>query len=352
MGYIIKINGNSFDQNQLINVCKDYIALNRKDYYSEVYSFILKWFDDKDYIYLKTSGTTGSPKTISLKKIHLINSAIATSRYFGLDSSMNLLLCLPVTFIAGIMMIVRAFVNKCNLIIEEPKSNPFIDVNETIHFTAITPFQLFHSIDTIRSKEIRNIIVGGSEISAYLEGKVSELKTNVYATYGMTETCSHVAIRSVNNPSNSDVYLAMDNITFSTDDQKCLIIHAPLISDNPIYTNDCVELIDKKRFRWLGRRDNIINSGGLKISPEWIEKKISTVLKYDYFISSIPDDALGEKVVLVVENSTIINKDEEFLNLKNILSKYEMPKDIVYVDKIIRSENGKILRKETMKKYR
>jgi len=250
------------------------------------------------------------------------------------------------------MMIVRAFVNKCNLIIEEPKSNPFIDVNETIHFTAITPFQLFHSIDTIRSKEIRNIIVGGSEISAYLEGKVSELKTNVYATYGMTETCSHVAIRSVNNPSNSDVYLAMDNITFSTDDQKCLIIHAPLISDNPIYTNDCVELIDKKRFRWLGRRDNIINSGGLKISPEWIEKKISTVLKYDYFISSIPDDALGEKVVLVVENSTIINKDEEFLNLKNILSKYEMPKDIVYVDKIIRSENGKILRKETMKKYR
>lgn len=352
---LLKINGVTYKDSELINLCKKKIKSSNNVLEKEIYEFILKWFDSGDYISVQTSGTTNKPKLIRLSKQHMLNSAINTINYFNIKEYHNILLCLPTRFISGKMMIVRAYVSKSNLLITTPSKNPFEKIkNEEIYFTALTPYQLENSLDSIRKLKIENIIIGGAEIPYQLEEKIKTIShINFYATYGMTETCSHVAIRKIDNKSNIPIYKALPNISFSIDDRNCLIIEAPLISNDKIITNDIVELIDNKSFIWKGRYDNVINSGGIKFYPEEIEKKISGIIKNPFFIGSLKDDKLGEKIVLFIEKDDKQEIEIEILKnqLKSILSKYENPKEIIVLKKFIYSENNKLQRKQTISEY-
>lgn len=351
----LKINGFIYKDDDLIDFCNNKIKSSNNNLEKEIYEFILKWFDSEDYISVQTSGTTNKPKIIKLSKQHMVNSAINTINYFNIQKHHNILLCLPARFISGKMMIVRAYVSQCNLKIVIPSRNPFEKLtDERIYLAALTPYQLENSLDSITKLKIENIIIGGAEIPYQLEEKIkSILHINFYATYGMTETCSHVAIRKIDNKSNMPIYKALPNISFSIDDRNCLIIEAPLISNDKITTNDIVELIDNKSFIWKGRYDNVINSGGIKFYPEEIEKKISRVIKYPFFIGSLKDDKLGEKVVLFIEKVDKQKIEIEILKnqLKSILSEYENPKEIIVLEKFIYSENNKLQRKQTISEY-
>ena len=171
---------------------------------------------------------------------------------------------MPASYIAGKMMLVRAIVGGFNLLTVEPKANPFENLNVAIDFTAITPYQLTHSIETLHSKTIRNIIVGGGQVNAKLEALAADIPTSMYETYGMTETASHIALRRFNGPEKSDYFTVLDSVSIRQDKRKCLLIQAPHLAENELITNDIVELKGKKEFRWLGRADSVINSGGIK----------------------------------------------------------------------------------------
>ena len=350
---------------------------------------------------MQTSGSTGTPKIIEIKKEFMINSALATGAYFDLHENTSALLCMNPDFIAGKMMLVRALVLGWKLDVVTPSLNPLKELEKTYDFSAMVPLQVSNSLSDLH--KIKKLIIGGGVISNELESKLQSIKTECFATYGMTETVSHIATRKLNNYSSlrggttkqsvlgneiateqaprkdmvkdgenvissgveKSHYCTLPKISISTDQRNCLVINAPKISENQIITNDIVELISDSEFKWLGRFDNIINSGGVKLIPEQIEEKLSKIIEQRFFVAGIPDELLGEKLVLVVEmqsnkvseEQSVISSRAEKSQIKNLkaeisnlitLSKYETPKEIYFLDKFIETSTKKIQRKKTL----
>lgn len=314
-----------------------------------VHHFLTDWFDDSDAIITQTSGSTGVPKEIRLAKHVMRNSAKMTNSFFELGETKTALLCLPASYIAGKMMLVRAIVGNFNLICTEPKANPFEDINVDIDFTAITPYQLSHSVKTLKNTNIKNIIVGGGHVNTKLESLTQEIPSALYETYGMTETASHIALRKFNGDDKSNVFSILNGVKIRQDERNCLVLSAPHLIAGELITNDMIEIIDEKSFRWLGRADSVINSGGVKIFPEQVEKKLEQLINERFFVSSISDEILGEAVILIIEcnkESAIFYK-QEIYRQSMLLDKYEIPKEIFYNENFSYSISSKILRKET-----
>ncbi|WP_372746165.1 AMP-binding protein [Lutibacter sp.] len=369
-----KLQGKSFSSKVDLITFSEEISL-------EVFLFMKEWFDEKLFIEVKTSGSTGIPKVIQLQKKLMVNSALATGEFFNLQENTTALVCMPVNFIAGKMMLVRALVLGWHIDVVTPTSNPLKDIDKNYHFSAMVPLQLNNSLKNLH--KIKKLIVGGGAVSFELLTKIQHIKTDVFATYGMTETITHIAIKKLNNfdsvisstvdksknniPScaENDVkfryaelvsashYKTLPNIKLATDARGCLIINAPKISEEIILTNDLVELFSETEFKWLGRFDSVINSGGIKLIPEQIEEKIAEIVSQRFFVTGIPDKLLGEKLILIVEDES--SKSESlkvsiFAKIQQLtkLNKYEIPKEIYVLDYFIETETKKINRQQTL----
>ncbi|MBU2938750.1 AMP-binding protein [Lacinutrix sp. C3R15] len=317
--------------------------------------FLIDWLDGKDHILAETSGSTGKPKTIKLKKQAMVHSAIATGDFFNLKPGDSALHCLPCKYIAGKMMLVRAMILGLEIDLVEPTSQPIFDYERKYDFCAMVPLQL-EKITTY-CNNIKTIIVGGSSVSTKLKDAIQDVKTNVFETYGMTETITHIAVKKLNNWSlqkeetktaTDALFKILPNITISQDERNCLVIDAPKISKTKIITNDVVKMHSKNSFEWLGRVDNVINSGGIKFFPEQLEAKLQTKIANRFFITKEADEKLGECIVLIVESKTNTVDPSVFSELE----KFEIPKKIYSVEKFIESENGKMLRQQTLKKLK
>lgn len=347
----IKINHKDYTADNLKDLLTDIPDEGHKDWVLSIYHFLSEWFSDKTYIEAQTSGSTGVPKTIRLQKSAMVSSAKATCAFFGLDETDNALLCLPASYIAGKMMMVRALVSGLNLKIVKPASNPFVNINEIIDFTAITPHQLFESLAMLGERNIRKIIVGGSAVSHALEHKLQSLPSSIFETYGMTETCSHIALRELNGPGRSEYFNLLEGVSVETDKRGCLVIDAPLLTKVKLVTNDVVQIIDDRRFRWLGRFDHVVNSGGVKLYPEQIERSIETLLEGSaYFVAGVNDEKLGEKLVLFIEGVPFAMEDMTRLKglLRETLPPLEIPREIVFIPEFKRSNTGKILKQKVL----
>jgi O-succinylbenzoic acid--CoA ligase len=332
-----KINGYHLTADELRRVGYDYIKEGDANDRA-IGEFLLDWFDDKDYIEMRTSGTTGLPKVVKLQKQAMIQSALATGDFFELEPRDKALLCLPVKFIAGKMMLVRSFILGLDLDIVEPSTHPLALNTAKYDFVAMVPLQVQNSIEALQN--VKKLIVGGAKMDLSLEEKVLPLKTEVYETYGMTETITHIAARKVGE----NVFTVLPNVNIAQDDRGCLVITVDTISEEPIVTNDLVEIIRENQFIFLGRIDNVVNSGGVKLIPEQIEAKLIDKINSRFFVTGIPDTVLGEKLILVIEGE----KQDFATDFFDVLDKYEKPKEIVFVPKFKENENGKLLRKPSL----
>ena len=261
-----KLNGFHLDREDLCRVAYSFIK-EGEDFEKPVGDFLLDWFDSKDYIEMFTSGSTGKPKTVVVKKQAMVNSAIATGDFFDLKPGNSALQCLPVKYVAGKMMLVRAMILGLDLEFVAPSSHPMRNNEIDFDFVAMVPLQAQNSIQEL--KKVKKLIIGGAAVNKTLEKQLLKLKTEVYETYGMTETITHIAARKLGEKA----FTVLPDVTVSYDDRNCLVIHAPKISDEVIITNDIVELVNENQFIFLGRIDNMINSGGIKLIPEQIENK-------------------------------------------------------------------------------
>jgi O-succinylbenzoic acid--CoA ligase len=235
-------------------------------------------------------------------------------------------------------MFIRAFILGLDMDFVAPSAHPLENKSDVKYdFIAMVPLQAKNSLKEL--KNVKKLIIGGSMISKALEKELLKLPTKVYETYGMTETITHIAAREIGEK----VFTVLPNITISYDYRNCLVIHAPRISDDSIVTNDIVELTNENQFKFIGRYDNIINSGGIKLIPEQIEEKLSGKIAARFFVTGKADEKLGEKLVLVIEGEKQKIEDAVF----DALDKYEKPKEILFIPKFKQTENGKILRKET-----
>jgi len=314
----------------------------------ELYLFLNEWFSDSDFVSAQTSGSTGEPKPIELPKSVMLKSAGRTIQYFGLQKNDRFLLSLPCRYIAGKMMVVRAIVGQMNLIAVDPATDFDFLEQENFDFGAMVPNQVFNLLEQPSGIEklqnIRNLLIGGSGISSAMEAQISPLSSRVVITYGMTETASHIAIRELSGKRKSDLYQCLPGISVSLSENDCLQVHLPEFSES-LQTNDLAELLSDRSFRILGRADSVIISGGIKYSPEDLEKKLESVIRERFVISSVPDEKLGEKLVLVIEGKPI---EIEVLKQKinDLLTAFERPKVIYFLEYFPTTDSGKIRRKD------
>lgn len=333
-----KINGYHLTKEDLCRIAYSFIK-EGADFEQAVGDFLLDWFDDKSYIDMYTSGTTGEPKTIRIEKDAMVKSAIATGDFFGLEPGNKVLHCLPANYVAGKMMFVRSFILGLDMDFVAPSSHPLEYNDKKYDFAAMVPLQAKNSIDKLTN--IKKIIIGGVKVHKSLEQELIKLPVEIYETYGMTETITHIAAKKIGE----EAFTTLPNVTVSVNENQCLEIVAKNIRDEKIVTNDIVKLISETQFVWLGRFDNVINSGGIKIMPEQVEGKLSTLIPRRYFVNGEQDDNLGEKVVLYVEGEPI-NIDSSVFD---VLDKYEKPKEIIFIPKFKETATGKIMREESKK---
>lgn len=340
----IKVNGRTYDSWREL----------QKNGEEELALFLRAWWDEKPYVWGHTSGSTGKPKKIRLDKTDMRSSARITNAFFGINSSSILLLCLSISYIAGKMMVVRALEAGAELWTGKVSSHPLKEGNigpwedgKTIDLAAMVPMQVEETLqipeEKTRLSEIRRLLIGGAAVSDILEKRLETLSTHCYATYGMTETVSHVALRKLNR---DVLFFALGEVSFSTDERGCLMIQAPHLKTGNFVTNDLVRLSDAFHFEWLGRYDHIINSGGIKFSPEVLERKLVSCIPERYYITSRPDERLGQRIVLVIEKEISGLEEQKLLweKLRQLFSPYEMPKEILFYPHFQETYSGKVLR--------
>lgn len=335
-------------------------APSKSMFETSTFSFIQQWFGNTAEFLQKTSGSTGDPKAITIKRQQMIASAQLTAQTLQLKSGDTALVCLDPEYIAGKMMFVRSFETGMKIIAKTPSLNPFLDINAQvpIDFGALVPIQLYEllqSDEVYRLDTLKNIIVGGAALHKDVQKQLAKFNCQVYASYGMTETISHIALQHVNGKKASKYFTVLPGVQINVDGRDCLEIQAPYL-ENKITTNDLVEIKDASQFKWLGRVDNIINSGGVKVIPEKIESEIQNIMESlnihnRFLISGTPDFRLGNKIILLIEGFVT---DEALENVKSSIKKalapYEAPKEFYINVEFILAGNAKINRRATTEK--
>lgn len=302
---------------------------------AEVSDVLSSYFSSEKYMEVKTSGSTSAPKIIKIAKAHLQNSAHRTLKYFDLKEGDKVLMGMSVQKIGGLMMLIRAVEGQLDIDFKEPSANILSEDDGEYSFVPMVPYQAYHSINELH--KAKKVLIGGAAISLDLEEKLLECTPEFYHSYGMTETISHIAIRKLGSSSN---YKALDGVQLSVDQDNCLIIDVPDIGVHKLNTNDIVELISPSEFKFLGRKDFVVNSGGIKLFPEQIERTLGD-LGFNYFLSGEEDAEFGQRLVMIVEGS----EREIPVSTFNRLDRYSKPKKIYFKDEFIRSDSGKVLRK-------
>ena len=323
---------------------------NIPEWERNLFTFVQDWWNDSSTLEVHTSGSTGTPKRMRVEKQRMMQSAILTCSALQLHRGDKALLCLPVRYIAGKMMVVRALVAGLNLYPVAPDGHPLAAIPPELQFdfAAMIPLQVYNSFQEPQEKErfksIRHCIIGGAAIDQALKADIRDLPNACYSTYGMTETLSHIALQHLNGPKASSLYYPFSSVKLSLSEENTLVIDAPMVAEAKFATNDIARIHPDGGFEILGRKDNVINSGGIKLQIETLEQKLSTALDIPFMVTSVPDPKLGEKVILLVQSQGIAQKDI-LTKASQVLTAYEQPKQIFFVASLPLTPNGKPDRK-------
>ena len=330
--------------------------------------FLEEWNSDSPYVEVKTSGSTGEPKRMLVEKQRMLASAKITCDFLGLKEGDTALLCMSLDYIAGKMMVVRAIERGLRLIVVEPSGHPLVKQGDGFTFAAMVPMQVYNSMqvpeERERLKQIKHLIIGGGAIDEAMAEELKTFPNHVWSTYGMTETLSHIALRRLSGPEASEWYTPFPSVSVSLNDEGCLVIDAPEVCKERLVTNDIAELgtqrgqslmcsvnsahegqspcVANVPFKILGRKDNVICSGGIKIQAEEVERILKAHLHVPYLISKRPDKKFGEVVVMLTEGDV----EETKTVCEAVLPKYQRPKAYVHVDNIPMTETKKPARRQ------
>jgi len=353
----LTIDGRSFSREELMAFCHMKIHdCENPDWYRKVFQFIKLFLDTESGIILqRSSGTTGDPKEFELQRQAMEASAIKTLRFFKLKPGDRVLLGLPVDYIAGKMMVVRALVGGLDLVLTEPSSMPLKSVEGSFSFVPMVPLQVVESLkvgdDLSRTGAL---LIGGGELPASLKTSLTELSApEVYESFGMTETYTHFGLKRINGPEHESSFRLLEGALISRDSRGCMVVELQGVTKGPVISNDLVEIgLGGDRFTWLGRYDNVIKTGGIKVIPEILEERIGKLLGTSVLILPVEDAKLGQKMVLLVEG--ILSEDPKSTKktmelwkskLGTILSPHELPRHFVQVPQIPRNTSFKPDRK-------
>ena len=309
----------------------------------DLYLFLEKWFDASPVITVHTSGSTGTPKELVVRKDRMMQSARLTCEFLNLQAGDTALLCMNLRYIGAMMVVVRSLVAGLNLIVRPASGHPLSDIEEPLRFAAMVPLQVYNTLrvpeEKARLEQTDILIIGGGAVDDTLEAEISALPTAVYSTYGMTETLSHIALRRLNGETASKHYYPFPSVELSLSAESTLVIKAPLICGEVLQTNDIACLYPDGSFTIAGRKDNVINSGGIKIQAEEMEKRLRPFIPVPFVVTSVPDPRLGQALTLLIAGQVDVRELES--KLQTVLDAYHRPRHIFMTESIPQTENGK-----------
>lgn len=309
----------------------------------DLYFFLEKWFDASPVIIVHTSGSTGTPKELVVRKDRMMQSARLTCEFLNLQAGDTALLCMNLRYIGAMMVVVRSLVAGLNLIVRPASGHPLSDIEEPLRFAAMVPLQVYNTLRVPEEKERLEqtdiLIIGGGAVDDSLEAEMSALPTAIYSTYGMTETLSHIALRRLNGDTASKHYYPFPTVELSLSAESTLVIKAPLICGEVLQTNDIACLYPDGSFTIAGRKDNVINSGGIKIQAEEMEKRLRPFIPVPFVVTSVPDPRLGQALTLLIAGQVDVRELES--KLQTVLDAYHRPRHIFMTESIPQTENGK-----------
>jgi O-succinylbenzoic acid--CoA ligase len=316
--------------------------------------FLREWSAPGDKLLVHTSGSTGQPKPLWVEKRRMEASARITCQFLGLKPGDTALLCLPLDYIAGKMMVVRALTCGLRLVSLPPSSHPLAQMDgacEAVDFAAMVPLQVWNSLQVPQERQrlmgIRHLIIGGGAIDDALAAELKSFPNAVWSTYGMTETLSHIALRRLSGSDATEWYTPFSGVALALSSEGCLIVDAPLVCPQTLVTNDVAELLPDGRFRILGRRDNVVCSGGIKIQIEEVERLLKPHLAMPFCVTKRKDARLGEALVLLVQSPADIAPLQSIC--RRVLPRLWKPRRIIGVPRIPLTATGKIARQEAQR---
>jgi len=309
--------------------------------------FLKEWNSPQKTIMVRTSGSTGQPKIIHVEKERMLASARMTCDFLELKPGQSALLCMSLDYIGAKMMVVRTIERGLRLLEVEPSGHPLAEINAEIDFAAMVPLQVYNSLQVASERhklmKIKHLIIGGGAIDRKMQIQLQAFPNAVWSTYGMTETLSHIALRRLSGPDATEWYTPLQGVKIGLTENKCLTIEAPHLHSGTLITNDISELNGSGKFKIIGRADNVINSGGVKIQIEEVERKLADLGIENVAVSSYPDEKFGEILVLLMGAGS---NESAIKQAVAELPKYWQPKRIIRVDAIPMTGNGKIARSE------
>lgn len=343
-----RLNGFSHTESTLMDAAYSLIK-EGEPFEMEIGDFLMDWLSQEDTLMVTTSGTTGVPKRMFVARDKMIASARLTGEYFDLMPGNSCLLALPARFIAGKMMLVRALVLGLQLTYVEPAASA-IPYDTEFDFAALVPLQVKGSLRQIN--QLGTLLIGGAPIPHDLYEPLALSRADIFETYGMTETLTHVAVRRLNHTMSGEaelVFSALPGVTFMLDDRECLVLNAKHLDLEGWVTHDVVKLVSETQMIWLGRYDDVINTGGVKVHPEHLQQRFSAALGADVLVSGIPDERLGEQLIGVIEGNVDLQLIDKQIDELGDLHPYEKPKQWFSLPEFIRNAAGKLDRKATLK---
>lgn len=352
---------NIFYNNMFYEASNLKILEEKAPFFKPSIAFIREWLANKEKFQFQSSGSTGQPKLLEITRSQILASVDMTKRHLNLQKGEKALVCLSSEYVATKMMVARCMALDLDMVLVEPCANPMdhIDPTTQIDFASFVPMQVQKIMDSGQSSnfgKIRNVLIGGAPLHNSLIINLKKFNNNIYHTYGMTETVSHIALRKLDKNGHTNQFTCLNGVNIRTDENNCLVVSGPMTGHKEIFTKDLVKLISQHEFIWEGRKDNLVNSGGIKIIPELVEEQLVSIFKKvklsnDFFITGIEDPILGQKLILLVEGEqapqkTMVSLDD---NMKKFLPKYHIPKEVFFLKQFIKTASGKIRRKETLK---
>jgi O-succinylbenzoic acid--CoA ligase len=371
MVHTLILNGTSYRLQQLAEVGA---PATLSPYECQVLQFAQQWLSGQETFTVQTSGSTGKPKPVLITRLQMVTSARLTGQAVGLQPGDQALVCVSVAYIAGMMMLVRGFELGLHLTIVDPVGQPLAQFPSATHFdfTAMVPLQLQETLQGAPHERtildgMKGILIGGAPVSQMLEDRLQCITAPIYHTYGMTETVSHIALRRLNGPQRSAYYVPFDGVRLGQDERGCLTITSALSRGKTLHTNDLVEVYPNGSFRWLGRIDNVINSGGVKVQIEKVETALEAWLaRYQegryadrrFFVGALPDSRLGQMVIAAIEGApfgggkTLSSGMTATIRhmLQHVLTPYEIPRQWYFLPRFLETPTGKIDRSANLQR--
>ena len=332
-----------------------------------------------------TSGASGTPKCVEITFRNLISSAGAVLKFLNVSPTETWLATLPFYHIGGFSIIIRALLGGNKLII--PQSNFFENISKYIlsgkgNYLSLVPTMLRKLLNSkiIPHKDIKTVFLGGGRVTLEIVNRAIKSGYKIVTVYGSTETSSMIAADKLDvkiikssfagkplgncefqiiNESGQklspeqigEIAISSESVAngyLNNELEKSRRFKRDSKTKKKFYlTNDLGKIDSEGSLYVLGRKDDIIISGGENISTIEVADKIKEInFVEDSFAFGIEDENWGEKLtaVAVLKNGKDKTAQELKSQLEKYLPSYKIPKEIFIVSEIPRSALGKVIK--------